>query len=400
MRIRTFSAIPIVFAVRTFFLMILVVTGGAGYAYEQSAEDEYVPKHEYEKLEREVEILKAQMQSLLKKKVPSKHGLKPAAAPVSQAKTQPSKSHHPGLSSPAEAGSPKGGNSQAKDNLAIAEGNREAEAEESKRALDTFLRGQTVLFKPGELVLEFNLGYTQDTTEIQNVKFSGRVVDTSLLARYGLADDLELDLTVPYGYVEQELDFRPFDVPNQVRRQNDIGIGDIGAALRYTAWHESGAIPSITFNLNAKSRTGDATVGLGTGFWNVGAGVTLLKTIDPVVFFGSVGYTSVLEQREIDPGDQVAYSIGTGFSLNDRVSFLGTVVGGAVLRTEVDGREIVGSAQDIASAQLSATIQLTKHLFVEPFVAFGLTDDAADFVVGFTIPYRFGERFPIPFFHD
>ena len=53
----------------------------------------------------------------------------------------------------------------------------------------------------------------------------------------------------------------------------------------------------MTLNVNAKSDTGDTDRGLGTGQWDVGTGVSLVKTIDPVVFFGSLGYTWTLEQE-------------------------------------------------------------------------------------------------------
>lgn len=389
----------------------------ASYADEKGAEDEYVPRKEYEKLKREVEVLRARMQSLLKKDAPAEQGLKPAGAPVPQAKTKPPETHHPKVSPQAEVRPSADEGPQAKEKLGVAEGNRQKEAEESRRALDQFLRRQKVLFKRGELELEFTLAYAQDSTEnvcfdadfgdsfcpegsVVAPKFITRSVDASLIARYGLADDLELNLAVPYGYIEQEQDFRPFRVPTAVRRTDSVGIGDISWALRYTAWHESGNIPNLTLNLNAKSQTGNENEGLGSGFWNVGGGITLLKTIDPVVFFGSLGYTAVLEEEGIDPGDQIPYSFGTGFSMNDRVSFSTLLSGAVLMRTEFDGRDIAGSSANINTLQLSSTIQLSKGLFVEPFMGFGLNEEAGDFVVGFRVPYRFERRFALPFLPD
>jgi Putative MetA-pathway of phenol degradation len=182
-------------------------------------------------------------------------------------------------------------------------------------------------------------------------------------------------------------------------RDADVGLGDISWRLRYAAIHEEGAIPEVTLNVNAKSDTGDFDRGLGTGDWNVGTGVSLVKTIDPVVLFGSLGYTWTLGTLElaagdVDRGDQILYSLGMGFSLNDRVSFSMAMAGAAIRRTEVNGSEISGSGQDINSLQFTTTVQLAKRVYLEPFVGFGLTDEASDFLVGSM--YRMGLRGGFP----
>lgn len=399
--------------------MMTPVYIGAASADQKKEQNEYVPRKQYEKLEQEVEVLKAQMRLLLEREPPADQSLSPANDPVAQqAEAQTSKTDQPAISAQTVSNTPLNEGFENKYDIGVAEGSRQKEAEESRTELDTFLRRQVVLFNRGELALEFNLAYSHDTTanacfdtnlgissrcqrnSIVAPKFITRTVDTGLLARYGLIDDLELDVGIAYGYIDQEQNFTPFDVPSPVRHNTSLGVGDLGWALRYTAWPESGYIPNITLNLNAKSRTGDEDKRLGTGFWNVGGGISFLKTIDPVVFFGSIGYTAVLERQGINPGDQIPYSVGTGFSLNDRVSFLASLVGAAVRETQFNGREIPGTSRDIHTFNFSATIQLTKRLFIEPFVAIGLTEDANDFVVGFNVPYRFDGRFPLPFFDD
>jgi hypothetical protein len=382
----------------------------ASHQYDKNAENKYIPKKEYDKLKREIDSLKAQVRSLVSKNLPLEKATK-AAATTPKKNTESSAIRDQKVVSQTGAHASAGEGTQA-GSLDIAEGNREKEAHESRRELDTFLRGKKVLFKSGELQLELNLVSAQDTTD-RTPNVTTRSTSSTLLVRYGLADDLEFDLTIPYSHIEQETNFLPFVPPgNQkpVSRINGAGIGDISGALRYTAWHESGEIPSITLSLNAKSKTGKKTTfnenrviqrpGLGSGFWNIGAAIALVKTIDPVVFFGSLGYTTILKKGDIDPGEQISYSLGTGFSMNDRVSFSTSLSGAIVGRTEINGQKIAGSSADINTLQFSSTIQLTKRLFVEPFVGIGLTEKASDFVIGFSVPYRFERRFPLPFFHD
>jgi len=388
--------------------------------------DAYVAKTEYEKLRREVESLKSQMQRLLEA-LPATPALKPTDAepvpPRSKRAAAEVKGEKKSVPSAPPLSQERVGRADQEE-FAAETGDRRKEAEEAKRELDQFLRAEKLIFKPGEVQLEVGASYAHDTAVgsfADKVRF--RSASANLLMRYGPAEDLEFDLGVPLVYTEVE---RDRGVLGEIRvgptgttatttvfpptRQDGVGLGDIDWALRYAAVHEKGAIPEVTLNVNAKSDTGDADRGLGTGFWNVGTGVSLVKTIDHVVVFGSLGYTWTLEEGDVDlgssisgdvdPGDHILYAVGTGVSLNDRVSFSMAMAGAAIRRTEVNGSEIRGSGLDINSLQFTTTVQLAKRVYLEPFVGFGLTDEAADFSVGVSVPFGLEGRFPLPFFHD
>jgi hypothetical protein len=392
---------------RTLMLGILPVIGlgvnGVSYAADNRVDD-YVPKTEYEKLKREVETLKSQMQRLLEA-APATPESKPAA-------TETKGEKKPATSAPPPSKERVGRSGQ--EEFEAEQGDRRKEAEEAKRELDQFLRARKLLFKPGEVQLELGASYAKEA-ETSHVNplgpvFTFRSASANLLIRYGLAEDLEFDFAVPLVYRERELDIRPVTLTTtqgttifpSFSRENDVGLGDISWALRYAAIHEEGAIPEVTLNVNAKSDTGDEHRALGTGDWYVGTGVSLVKTIDPVVFFGSLGYTWTLGTLELaggdfDPGDQILYSLGMGFSLNDRVSFSMAMAGAAIRRNELNGRKISGSGLDVNSLQFTTTVQLAKRVYLEPFVGFGLTDETGDFSVGINVPFGLEGRFPLPF---
>jgi len=267
------------------------------------------------------------------------------------------------------------------------------QAEEAQKALELFLREQRVLFRRGELSLELGLFYSLDTKETflrsgadtAVAKLTKRTGLPSLTMRYGLVNDLELDMVLPfYGFSEQEIDV---ETARRRIRVRDHGLGDITGLVRYQVWHERGSSPDVIFDVRGKSRTGGDSL-LGTGHWNIGGGITLVKTLDPVVFFGRLGYTYTLERAGIDPGNEIAFLSGMGFSLNDRVSFSMQVNGTFRENTKLNGRTITGSSLESISLQLGTTVQVAKHLFVEPIVNFGLTDDAADVVFGFNVVGR------------
>jgi hypothetical protein len=265
------------------------------------------------------------------------------------------------------------------------------EAEEARRAQEIFLREQLVLSRRGELSLEVDTFYSTDTRKefvrsdggVALVERTNRTAFTTFIPRYGIIDGLELDLAIPFGYAEEELDF---GVARS--RTDDFGLGDIAGRLRYQLLSESGARPALILDLEGKSRTRSAPL-LGTDNWNVGGGVTLVKTLDPVVFFGRLGYTATLERAGRDPGDEIRYEAGMGFSLNDRVSFKMQVGGAAVGRAKLNGQEIPGSSLDIISLLFAVTTRATRHLFVEPVVSIGLTEDTPDVVAGVDLVYQF-----------
>jgi len=263
------------------------------------------------------------------------------------------------------------------------------QAEEAQRALDIFLRDQRVLFRRGELALELGLFYSQDTqetflrsgTNIAFAKLTKRTLLPNLTIRYGLVNNLEVDLLLPfYGYAEQEI-----DVGTARQRTSDDGLGDMAGLVRYQVWREQGSSPDVILDMRVKSRTAGNSL-LGTGTWSLGGGVTLVKTLDPVVFFGRVGYTYTFEHEGFDPGNEIGFLAGTGFSLNDRVS-LNMQVNGLynTENTTLNGRSIHGSSQESVNLQFGVTVQVTKHIFVEPIVSLGLTNDAPDVVFGFNV---------------
>lgn len=353
--------------------------------------DQYVSKAEYEKLKQEFEELKLQMRALQEGTRPEgPQAAAPAQAPpevASAAESEPS-------------------------------ADREQESKEAQRELNEFLRRQRLLFGAGELELEFGASYSQDTARnsclgIVGAQFCApgsqvtprlitRSVDTSLTARYGLTGDLEFDLTLPFTFVEQELDFTPFQVQppaQQITRTDQLGFADLAWALRYSLRREDGVWPDIVLSLNVKTPTGDEDRGLGTGNWNIGGNVTLVKTIDPVVLFGSLGYTETLESEGFDPGEQIPYSLGLGFSLNDQVSVATSLAGASVRRAQFNGTEINGSGVDFHTLQFATTVRIAPGLFIEPFVGFGLVEDSTDFIVGLNVPFHVPEPLPLPFLH-
>lgn len=388
--------------VATALAVILLAPATASRA--QEASEPYVSKAEYEKLKREVEALQEQMKAL------AAGGSKKAD---SAAVKEDDKADKP---------APKAAESDAspppRATLALPAADREQEAVEARRQLELFMREQRLLFRQGELQLELAASYSQDSSERfifppvgndLNFAFSSarfRAAEATFIARYGVTDDLELDLDIPFLYAEQELDF----FGGGSADASDGGLDDVGAGLRYALFREEGARPDVILSLSTRAPTGNvdvivpvdivgtenrADVGLDIDSWNVGGAVTLVKTVDPVVFFVQAGYTKTFSDDGIDPGDQFPYAFGLGFSLNDRISVRTAMSGIYVDNLQIDGQSIEGSDLEINSLTFAVTGQLSRNVFIEPFVGFGLTEDATDYTVGLSLLYTVDRRFPL-----
>lgn len=273
------------------------------------------------------------------------------------------------------------------------EGDRQKEAEELKRLQEFFLRSQSVFIRRGEVIVEFNNFYSTDRRQDFFTVGPGqtalgdtprRIFESSLLARIGIATGLELDVRVPYlVHANQTI-----NVGGGSFTSSSTGFGDAAVSLRYQVFYEKGLRPSVILDVNGKSRTANSAL-LGTGNYSVGGGVTLLKSIDPVYFFARVGYTESIAAAGRNLGNSIDYSVGMGFSLNDRVAFNMQYVGAQIGQVKIDNQEIDNSSLEIGGLNFSATILITKKLFIEPTVGLGLTKDAFDSIVGLRIPYRF-----------
>jgi hypothetical protein len=297
-------------------------------------------------------------------------------------------------------GSPHAGTTDKKE----VEENRQKEAEEAKRQTELFLRNQSVFIRKGEFMVELNSFYHRNSRTtlvpigggVAVAQETRRFFDTTIIGRYGLlTDGLEVDLIVPaFIHAEQVSDFGVARIS-----QDEDGFGDIGGALRYQVWYERGARPALVLDVTGKSRTGGTGL-TGTGTWNAGGGVTLIKSFDPVVFFGRLGYVYNFASQTRDFGNIIDYRVGMGFSLNDRVSFNIQFTGAYIQPSKVVGTGLVpGGAGfgplvftsrhvEIMNLVFTTTVLVTKNFSVEPLVGVGLTNESFT-LIGLRLPYRF-----------
>jgi len=260
-----------------------------------------------------------------------------------------------------------------------------------------FLRGETVLLKPGDIQLEYGFFYsTLQNRFVEPDGFGGLVevesIDRSLVApltmRVGLSEDIQLSGTVPVGFSYVEIEDPFFEEQSTL-----FTVGDIVLGANAILGRGNDEAPDILGGLNfiiptddGRSGVGGLQPALGSGFFGVGWNLTAIRSYDPAVFFASVGHTHLFKRHlsggEVQPGEFIDYSFGMSFAINDEVTLNGEVIGGFQFDTEFDGVEIPNSSNEPISLRLSVIRTVTPEYFIEPSLQFGLTDDASTVLLG------------------
>jgi hypothetical protein len=288
----------------------------------------------------------------------------------------------------------------------LAEAERLGEAPED-RSLD-FLRTETVLLEPGESQCDVGINYlftendfpillTDDMGNIvavDEVDFRIRELTVPLEYRMGLLPRVQGFIGAPIGWSNTQIALDAFDA-----FQNDGGFGDIDFGLT-AQFAEAGAnCPYVIGTLAATAPTGsDPFTGalalaptapsLGQGFWSIAGSLLFIQPYDPVVVFYGLGTEHFISRHyvgvEIEPGAQYNYQFGVGFAVNERITLSTRFFGAYVEEIKVNGDRRFGTNIEPMTIRLSATISQPCDRLVEPFVEFGITDDAVSSFFGIT----------------
>ena len=248
------------------------------------------------------------------------------------------------------------------------------------------------------------------------------VMTLDVTGRYGLTDRLNFEANVPYVYRDSRFVSGgaggAANVVSEVQKRSQ-GIGDASIAAYYQVVKESARWPDIVASLRVRAPTGRHPFGLkliqpdgdntnlnvpealptGTGTWSGTLNVSALRTYDPIILFGNIGYTvhraedfddisPVLGQvspARVRLGGTLHLSGGLAIALNDRsaVSFSVASAMAASTRTRAPGEveeRVPGSASNATSLNIGASYAWPSGWTWNGQLAAGLTPDAPNFV--------------------
>lgn len=339
-------------------------------------------------------------------------------------------------------------------------GEGEQSDEDAETRLSQVLADETGVLTPeGTLVVEPSIEFTHSTSnrffaqgvEIVPSVFIGlleveeadrNAITSALNLRYGVTDRFEVETRIPYVYrfeTTQQSFITQAGQPSFTDSNSGNDIGDIEVAAHYQLTNA----PIYTVaNVRLKTPTGqgpfdvnyDANgnpdeLATGSGFWGVQPSITAIFPTDPVVFFGTFGYTINLADDidetttlvpttpgslpinttigEVNPGDSVNIALGMGLSLNEQFSMsLGfkydfifnttqevTIIDQNNPANNIIGGEVETDTLHAASFLVGWAYQINEMVGVNMNFEVGATDDANDFAVRLGVPIRFNNLF-------
>jgi hypothetical protein len=201
----------------------------------------------------------------------------------------------------------------------------------------------------------------------------------------------------------------------------------VNFGIAYKFLDESASLPDAVVSLRVKAPTGQDPYGIkliesptnsnlavpeslptGNGVWSVTPGISLVKTFDPAVLFGSLSYTHNFEDSfsDISPnvnqtvpgkvslGDSFQLGAGVAFALNEKMSMSFSVSDLVQRKSKVkqsgsDWQSVVSSDANAGYFNVGMTIAASDNLTIVPNLAIGMTDDAPDFTFSLKFPYYF-----------
>ncbi|WP_187276554.1 helix-turn-helix domain-containing protein [Parahaliea maris] len=265
------------------------------------------------------------------------------------------------------------------------------EAPQERSAGDIFLRGQRVLLRPGDVTLDFGSFYSQSSAQqlvqiddgIALADLESEGLTGLLLARYGLFEETEIFLSTSWS--DQDTKLRVAD--QTIASDNRSELGDFRLGLRRTLLTETVGRPDIILTLNGRIPSDSDH-----SSYALGAGLGVVKSIDPVVLFANLHYRHTYSDdfediTRLEPENRLDLNLGYAFAINDTLSLNTTLSGLFIDETRFDNATLL--SDELFSLQFSMTSWLAEGLYIEPAVGFRLNGPGKGFFIGMTLPYTF-----------
>ncbi|CDF83295.1 hypothetical protein PKB_1945 [Pseudomonas knackmussii B13] len=310
------------------------------------------------------------------------------------------------------AGGPVWAEEKSVDQARDALSKKEGDADSAKALEQVFQAAEQsyTLLKKGERTLTYGFDYSMmRDTRIQQVRTGQNVY--SVLAQseaqhtftnsftfdYGIWDNLTFSLRLPF--------VAKYDTERDVHAYS---LGDISTTLRWQPWPSVRGRPVTTFYATLGLPTGDSPydmnpdkdVSTGSGYYSLGVGANMSYVIDPVVLYGSLGYTYNMqvdsihqyqyneELQKVTPGDTLNFAMGMAYALSYDVSLATSYQMAYQMKSHYhfDDRTVEAPEQTSAIMNFSLGLRTSPDYIVNVNAGFGMTEDSPDVLLGVSLP--------------
>lgn len=262
------------------------------------------------------------------------------------------------------------------------------------------------------------------TIDLDQTKAS--VLTTDVTGRYGITDRINLEANIPYlTRTSRFVSGGAGGASNSISEvtKSSSGLGDVSVAGYYQLVKESARWPDLVASMRVRAPTGREPFGLkliaadpennnlnvpedlptGSGLWNATVSISALRTYDPVILFGNLGYTynvpgsfddispvvGQVQPAKVKLGNPYLLSGGMAIALNDRAAVSFSVSTSTAGATHIKGEgsedynRVPGSSYNNTSFNVGASYLLPSGWSLNGQMSNGLTPDAPNFVMSF-----------------
>ena len=270
------------------------------------------------------------------------------------------------------------------------------EERQYKTAEEVFLRDHRVLLGRRQMVIEPSVFYSKVDNRILTVEdieltsSSGQTVvvvihnldqieqhttDAFLTLRYGLFEETEIFSGLRFRHRQTLSDRSGSDRFSEIRHLN-VGV-------RKTVLREGRFMPDVVLSAEGRIPFGENSGAVEAQAW-------LIKSFDPIVLLGGVGYRRTFvpdtaSVTRVEPANLVDLTMGYAFAVNDELTLHTRLIARFEGRTEYSN-VLLESDQDF-NLQLGLTGKAGRGPFVEPTVTFGLDGPGARVMFGLSLPF-------------
>jgi hypothetical protein len=307
---------------------------------------------------------------------------------------------------PAEASGQQSSSQGQGANDQAAPGEFDVDEQDVDRALErTLVQTGALLLPLGQVEVEPSFSYTRregsvpvlftenGATFIAEQDVRRNEFESGQIVRVGMPFDSQVEIGVPYQYVDQSSVTR---VGGQERQEVDgsgQGLGDISVGVAKTLLRENGGWwPDLVGRLTWDSDTGETTDGdvlLGGSFHELRGSLNAVKRQDPLAFVGGVSYQTTFEKDNVKPGDELGFSFGAVLAASPETSLRLALGQRFIDDATLDGEGIAGSDRVVGTATFGASVVLGRGVLLDVAADIGLTDDAPDYAARASLPIRF-----------
>ena len=221
----------------------------------------------------------------------------------------------------------------------------------------------------GHFEVEYGIQYYKDAQYSYEGDYKSRVRETKLYlyALYGLSDNWDIGMTVPYGYI------------NYDRETKVDGFMDIDIESKYRFFEETDLLPSFAFYVDFKTSSANEARSLGSGEQDIWLNYIFSKTLKENLWLDwNFGYYFTGGK---DADDVFTYCLGLTRGVGEKIYIYVELYG----ETEFE----VNFNDNVCLGALSMGYEINPYIFVKTGLAFGISDGANDLQISGRFSFSF-----------